>query len=117
MPIPTSFFRSETSQRLREEGRVEGRAEAKAAQALGRTIIRVLEARELEVSEVFRERVFDCVDLKVLDRWFRLAILVAWAEAIFVAPLPPPRVIAPTVPKDESEEAAEEEAEEAEEED
>ncbi|MGV9667192.1 hypothetical protein [Nocardia niigatensis] len=65
MTVDLSFFRSETSQRLRAEGRVEGRV-----QTLIDAILRSLRARGIEVSQDARQRIESCRELDTLDAWF-----------------------------------------------
>ncbi|MEE4541701.1 hypothetical protein V2S66_06915 [Streptomyces sp. V4-01] len=75
MTIPTSFFRSETAERVRDEGRVENQANA---------TVRALENRHLSVSDEVRERIAECTDLTLLGVWFDRAFDVERAEDIFV---------------------------------
>ena len=74
MAVDLSFFRSETAQKLRREGKAEGKAEA---------IVRLLAMRELDVSDEIRDRVFDCADSDTLDRWFERAYTAAAADELF----------------------------------
>ncbi|WP_431331341.1 hypothetical protein ACPZ13_35340 [Streptomyces sp. IPPR8] len=69
-----SFFQSETAQRLRAEGRAEGRAE---------DILLLLERRGVEVSEEERARITGCTDMGVLDAWFVRAITASSAAEVF----------------------------------
>ncbi|MEU7043864.1 hypothetical protein AB0A77_22730 [Streptomyces varsoviensis] len=64
MAADLSFFRSETSQRLRAEGRAEGVPEG-AAKAL----LALLDKRGIEVSEEARERITACHDTETLITW------------------------------------------------
>ncbi|MEE4541700.1 hypothetical protein V2S66_06910 [Streptomyces sp. V4-01] len=85
-PIPTSFFRSETAERVRDEGRVEGREEGLArgrAEGQAAAILRVLERRSLHVSRDVRERIAECADLALLGVWFDRAFDVERAEDLF----------------------------------
>ncbi|MFI5973206.1 hypothetical protein ACIBA9_06765, partial [Streptomyces sp. NPDC051452] len=59
------------------EARGEARGEAKA-------VLRVLEARGVEVSESVRERVMACLDLEVLEAWLDRSLAVTRAEELFV---------------------------------
>ncbi|WP_087884549.1 hypothetical protein [Streptomyces alboflavus] len=77
--VELSFFKSETSQRLRAEGRTEGRAEERAE-----AVLRVLDRRGIEVPESVRERVVGCDDLDTLGVWFDRSLTVAAAEELFV---------------------------------
>lgn len=74
MAVDLSFFRSETAQRLRGEGRAEGRAA---------DILLLLTECGVDVPDSVRERVTACADLDVLGEWFTRAITVTDAEAIF----------------------------------
>jgi hypothetical protein len=67
--VDLSFFRSELSQSIRDEGRAEGRTE-------GRTedILHLLDRRGIDVTDVERRRITDCADLELLGRWFDRAI-------------------------------------------
>ncbi|MFD4030214.1 hypothetical protein ACFWVP_06690 [Streptomyces sp. NPDC058637] len=78
MAVDLSFFRSETSQRLRAEGRAEGKAEG-----LAEAVVRVLERRGVSVSREVSDRVHGCTDTGVLDEWLVRALAVAEAEELF----------------------------------
>ncbi|WP_322501304.1 hypothetical protein TR631_22930 [Streptomyces rochei] len=69
-----SFFQSETAQRLRAEGRAEGRAE---------DVLLLLERRGVEVSEEERARIAGCTDMGVLDAWFVRAITASSVAEVF----------------------------------
>jgi hypothetical protein len=77
MAIPTSYFRSETSQRLRTEGRVEGRAE---------DVLFVLRTRRVEADDATRARVRECTDPDLLQTWLGRALTVERAQDIFKDP-------------------------------
>ncbi|MGC9409583.1 hypothetical protein [Streptomyces sp. DZ1-3] len=72
------FFDSPVALQVREEGRVEGRIEARALM-----VLRILEWREIPVCFALRERVLDCYDLDQLEVWARRALTVERAEGIF----------------------------------
>ncbi|GAA1521597.1 hypothetical protein GCM10009730_31600 [Streptomyces albidochromogenes] len=74
MAVDLSFFRSETAQRLRGEGRAEGRAE---------DIVLLLTKRGIEVPEEARDRITDCTDLDTLSVWFDRAITATSAQELF----------------------------------
>jgi hypothetical protein len=74
MTVDLAFFRSETSQRLRAEGRAQGRAE---------DILRILERRDIETPDTVRDRVSSCTDLDTLDTWFDRALTATTAEDLF----------------------------------
>lgn len=77
MPVDLSFFRSETSQRLRAEGRAEGRAE---------DVLLILDTRGIEVTEAARERITSCTDLDALRTWLTRAVTVDTADDLFTEP-------------------------------
>ena len=62
----------------REEGREEGRAEGEI-----NSILMVLDARGLEISDEARERIRQCEDLSQLGTWVRRAATVTSAEDLF----------------------------------
>ncbi|MEC3915615.1 hypothetical protein [Nocardia sp. CDC160] len=68
MTVELSFFRSETAQRLRAEGREEGRAAAEA-ETLSDTILFILEQRGIPVGDEDRTRITSCADREQLLRW------------------------------------------------
>jgi hypothetical protein len=76
MAVDLSFFRSETSQRLRAEGRAEGRAH---------DILTLLAERGVPVSGEARARIEGCRDLDLLDGWFTRAITAASEDEVFTA--------------------------------
>ncbi|MEU6394139.1 hypothetical protein [Streptomyces sp. NPDC046939] len=82
MTLPLSYFRSETSMRLRREGREEGLSEGRVQKAV-EDVLRILERRGIEVSEPVRQRVEACRDLGQLDAWFDRALVVSTAEELF----------------------------------
>lgn len=75
MAVDLSFFRSETSQRLRTEGHIESRAE---------DILLVLTERGLDIPEAARERITTCTDLDTLRTWLTRAVTADTAEDLFV---------------------------------
>ncbi|MFF0514907.1 hypothetical protein [Streptomyces sp. NPDC004250] len=72
------FFDNPVALQVREEGRVEGRIEARALM-----VLRILEWREIPVCFALRERVLDCYDLDQLEVWARRALTVERAEDVF----------------------------------
>ncbi|WP_280267039.1 hypothetical protein [Nocardia wallacei] len=60
-----SFFRSASSQMLRDEGRVEG---------IAGSILRILDHRHIPVPDTARDRIITCDDLELLDTWLDRAI-------------------------------------------
>ncbi|MFF4243987.1 hypothetical protein ACFYY2_05895 [Streptomyces sp. NPDC001822] len=74
MAVDLSFFRSESSQRLRAEGRAEGKAEA---------VVQVLEQRGITVSGEISARIRECTDPGALDRYLTLALSASSATDLF----------------------------------
>ncbi|MEV4324614.1 hypothetical protein ACIG5D_06955 [Microbispora rosea] len=66
----------------REEGRAEGREEGRAEGEID-SILTVLDARGLEISDEARERIRRCEDLSQLSTWVRRAATVASADDLF----------------------------------
>ena len=62
----------------REEGREEGQAAARAV-----TVLEVLDARGLPITDEQRRRIQECKDIDTLARWLRRAVTVASTEEIF----------------------------------
>jgi hypothetical protein len=90
MAIPTSYFRSETSQRLRAEGRavglVEGRVEGRTegrAEGRAEDILLAFEVRGIAVSDAVRERITGCADPEILREWLARAITAERSEDVF----------------------------------
>ena len=74
MSVDLSFYRSKTSQRLRAEGRVEEVIDK---------ILRLLDARGVDVPDSAQHRIRACTDLESLDRWFDRAITATQIEEVF----------------------------------
>jgi hypothetical protein len=62
----------------RAEGRAEGKAEGRASSVLG-----VLEARGITVRDDQRDRISECTDLDVLDRWLKRALTLTDTDELF----------------------------------
>ncbi|MFD7920650.1 hypothetical protein ACFV3R_15670 [Streptomyces sp. NPDC059740] len=77
MALDLSFFTSDTSMRLREEGRAEGRVWEVAD-----AVLRVLAVRGVEVSAQTEERVRSCKELEVLHAWLKRALEVSTAAEL-----------------------------------
>ncbi|MEU7139999.1 hypothetical protein ABZ942_11175 [Nocardia sp. NPDC046473] len=75
MSLDPSFFRSETSQRLREEGEIK---------AVVRSILDILDARSIEVPPDAHLRITSCEDQDVLRAWLRRSATVPNAADLFV---------------------------------
>ncbi|MFE3447245.1 hypothetical protein ACFXNW_29790 [Nocardia sp. NPDC059180] len=80
MSVDLSFFRSESSQRLRAEGRVEGQVEG-----VCESILRVLERRGVGVSAPARDRIEACDDRDTLYHWLDRALVVDDTDELFRA--------------------------------
>ncbi|MEE4597039.1 hypothetical protein V2J94_35000 [Streptomyces sp. DSM 41524] len=78
-----NFFRSEHAQRAFAEVRAETRAETQV-EVRAESVLRVLNARGLEVTAETRERVGSCKDLALLDTWLDRAVTASRAEDLFV---------------------------------
>ena len=76
----TYEYQSEFVQRLHAEGERLGAIHDRA-----RSVLTVLEARGLQVSEAVRTRVLESRDLAELDIWLRRAVTVPSAAAVFDA--------------------------------
>ncbi|WP_194820074.1 hypothetical protein [Nocardia sp. XZ_19_385] len=74
MSIDLSFFRSETSNLLREQGRVESRAE---------DVLLVLDERGIEVLDELRTEISTCTDVQKLKTWLRRAVTASSADDLF----------------------------------
>ncbi|MFD0363600.1 hypothetical protein ACFQZZ_19300 [Nocardia sp. GCM10030253] len=79
MSIDLSFFRSETSQRIRAEGRAIGRAEGRA-----KYILRILGQRGIALPDDIRDRITTCLDLDQLDRWFDRSFTATTITDLFI---------------------------------
>lgn len=79
MAVDLTFFRSETSQKLRSEGRVEGRVECRVED-----LLLLLTSRGL-ISDEIRTRVSECTDPDLLSTWFRRALNAESPDDVFTA--------------------------------
>ncbi|WP_446223538.1 hypothetical protein ACTWPB_28475 [Nocardia sp. IBHARD005] len=90
MSVDLSFFRSETSQRLREEGREkglekgleQGREEGRD-QGVADSILRVLARRGVTVSATAETRITSCHDRDQLADWLDRAIAATDVDDLF----------------------------------
>ena len=78
MAVDLSFFRSETSQRLRAEGAAQGKAEGKAE-----AILDVLAQRRIAVPTEARDRITACTDHVQLTTWLGRAITIETITDLF----------------------------------
>jgi predicted transposase YdaD len=70
-------LRAEGRREGRTEGRAEGRAEGLAAgraEGLAAGVLRILATRGISLDDESRQRILDCTDLATLDRWFERAL-------------------------------------------
>ncbi|WP_406232292.1 hypothetical protein [Nocardia sp. NBC_01009] len=78
MPIDLSFFRSETSQRIRAEGYAIGFAEGRA-----RSILHILDRRDIAVPDDVGFRITACRDHDQVDRWLDRCITATTITDLF----------------------------------
>jgi len=67
------------------EGKIEGKAEAKTEER-AESVLKVLAARHVIVTEAQRMEVLSCRDLGRLDRWLQKAVLAASAHEVLAEP-------------------------------
>ncbi|MEU6016514.1 hypothetical protein ABZ826_21340 [Streptomyces sp. NPDC047515] len=72
--VDLSFYKSFMSEEIRDEGRAKGLAES---------LLLVLEARGIAVTDEIREKITNCDDLQLLRQWLHHAATVATAEGVF----------------------------------
>ncbi|WP_084761091.1 hypothetical protein [Nocardia mangyaensis] len=87
MSIDLSFFRGETSQRLREEGREQGLEQGlERGIEQGRAhVLRILRRRGIEPSPAAEAKISACRDLDELDAWFDRAFDARTADDLFAS--------------------------------
>ncbi|MFJ3144226.1 hypothetical protein ACIPJM_17425 [Streptomyces halstedii] len=73
-----SFYVSPLSEEIREEGRVQGRAEVWAE-----GILYAFDVRGIDVTDEMRRRVATCGDMKLLRHWLGRAIVADTAAEVF----------------------------------
>ncbi|MEU2251705.1 hypothetical protein ABZ540_00845 [Nocardia xishanensis] len=78
MSLDLTFFRSESSQRLRAEGHAEGHAEGVCG-----SILRVLDRRGIAVSEEVHDRITTCTDRDTLQTWLDRSLVVTDVQDLF----------------------------------
>jgi hypothetical protein len=96
-------YRSELFRGIFKKGQAEGKAEGKAkgkaegeakgkAKGKAESILAVLAAREIPVSDPIRERILSCTDIDTLDVWIKRAVVASTAAAVVRsrAPKSPP---------------------------
>lgn len=72
--VDLSFYKSDLSEEIRDEGRAQGRAE---------DVLHILKVRGMDIPEAVRERVTGCDDLEILSHWLERAVTAPTAEDIF----------------------------------
>ncbi|MDO3649376.1 hypothetical protein [Nocardia mangyaensis] len=90
MSIDLSFFRGETAQRLREEGREKGHEEGRKEgreegheQGVADSIVRILRRRGLDVPTSAEEKITACRDLAQLTDWLDRSISARTVDDLF----------------------------------
>ncbi|AJE85377.1 hypothetical protein SLNWT_5001 [Streptomyces albus] len=78
MAVDLSFFRSPIANEIRDEGRQEGRASAKAED-----VLKVLDARGITLTDAHRQHLTTCQDLDLLDTWFDRSLVATTGQEIF----------------------------------
>ncbi|MDR8410786.1 hypothetical protein MTP10_18835 [Nonomuraea sp. 3-1Str] len=78
MSTKTYRYQSEYAQQIRAEGVAVGKVEGEAVM-----LIRVLEARAVEVTPAVREKIMSCTDTDVLEAWAARAVSVTTADELF----------------------------------
>jgi len=81
--LPQNYeFQGPTYKKAKLEGQLEGRLEGQALMA-GASVLDVLEARGLSVSDEVRQRVQSTTDLEQLRHWIRRAAVIIGADELF----------------------------------
>ncbi|MGW6725387.1 hypothetical protein ACWF9G_05710 [Nocardia sp. NPDC055029] len=86
MATDLSFFRSESAQRLREQGREQGLEqglEQGRAEQAARSVLTVLTGRGIELSAAHRARLAETTDLAQLNTWLVQALTATRASELF----------------------------------
>ncbi|MEU8889232.1 hypothetical protein [Streptomyces sp. NPDC048442] len=78
MAVDLSFFRSETAQKLRAEGRVEGEARGEV-----KSLLLILGQRGIAVPDDVREHIQACTDHDVLTTWTIRALTATTVGDLF----------------------------------
>ncbi|WP_063915458.1 hypothetical protein [Nocardia salmonicida] len=82
METDLSFFRSESAQRLRAQGREEGLEEG-VGLGVARSVLTVLTGRGIELSAAQRELLAGTTDLDQLNAWLLQAVTATRAGELF----------------------------------
>jgi hypothetical protein len=78
MAVDLNFFRSQTSQRIREQGRAEG-----FRRGIALSVLRLLDNRDVHLSEEARQRVLGCGDQELLLLWVECALTASDETELF----------------------------------
>ncbi|MFF8611751.1 hypothetical protein [Streptomyces sp. NPDC015350] len=76
--VDLSFYKSFMSEEIRDEGRDEGRAKG-----LAESVLLVLQARGIAVTDELRERIGGCGDSRLLLQWLNRAATATTADEVF----------------------------------
>ena len=80
--LPQNYeFQGPTYKKAKLEGRLEGRLEGQAVMAA--SVLDVLDARSISVSDEVRQRVQSSTDLDQLREWIRRAAVITTADELF----------------------------------
>ncbi|MFD3591444.1 hypothetical protein ACFWU5_01860 [Nocardia sp. NPDC058640] len=82
MDMDLAFFRSESAQRLRAQGREQGRAEVRVEEA-AHAVVTVLTGRGIELSVAQRTVLAETVDVDQLHAWLLQAVTATCAGELF----------------------------------
>ncbi len=82
MSVPLSFFRSETSQRMRREAREEGR-EVGLEEGVSKSVLRILRRRGIDVPSAAENKIVSCHDRGLLGEWLDRAITAQTVDEVF----------------------------------
>ncbi|MEU6778375.1 hypothetical protein ABZ912_04170 [Nonomuraea angiospora] len=74
MAMQNFRFKSEYAEMLRAEGRAQGEA---------KSVLKILEQRDIPVSDSIRERVLACTDLALLESWLVRSLTATTVEELF----------------------------------
>ena len=74
MAVDLSFFRSETSQRIRAEGEAKGEA---------KSILRILDSRNIAIPDEVRHRIATCTDHDQLNQWLDRVVHIETIDDLF----------------------------------
>ncbi|WP_371612225.1 hypothetical protein [Streptomyces clavifer] len=80
--VDLSFYTSPLSEEIRDEGRAQGREQGRA-QGRAESVLLILGARGIDVSDATRDKVTACYDPELLRRWLVRAAFVTGSEEIF----------------------------------